>query len=169
MCVCGCVFRQGANEFTGTSLPRAVPISYYHISAGWEVPGLLYEICGPSRGWAGPEMLLPGPQSQDHTPYPPPLPPQHLFALVVSAITGNFHRLSGGGDRWPEPHGGEQVLFPTSQCPLHSSGVPDGNEGAADSGAAELVVPGGTAKEGASGGLTASWSSEAGFLLPQPH
>lgn len=94
------MFRQGANEFTGTSLPRAVPISYYHISAGWEVPVLLYEICGPSRGWAGPEMLLPGPQSQDHTPSPPPLPPSiyllWLYLLSREIFTGSVAVGTGG-------------------------------------------------------------------------
>lgn len=45
-CACVCVFRRGANEFTETSLPRAVPTSRYHISAIWEVPGL-YELRQP--------------------------------------------------------------------------------------------------------------------------
>lgn len=78
---------------------------------------------------------------------------------------------------------GRQVLLSTVLCPLPSFQIPGGNGGAADIAAvgaaaaagalghiAEAVAGAGAAAgEGWGGDPTASGSSKAGFLLPQPH
>lgn len=64
---------------------------------------------------------------------------------------------------------GEKGLPPTSLCLLHPFQIPGGSGDAAGTAAAPVVGPGNTAMEGAVGDLTASGSSQAGFLLPQPH
>lgn len=78
---------------------------------------------------------------------------------------------------------GRQVLLSAVLCPLPSFQIPGGNGGAADTAAvgaaaaagalgrtAEAVAGAGAAAgEGLGGDPTASGSSKAGFLLPQPH
>lgn len=64
---------------------------------------------------------------------------------------------------------GERRACPPPHCPLHPFQIPDESGDAADTSAAPVVVPGDTAMEGVVGDPTASGSSQAGFLLPQPH
>ena len=131
-------------------------------------PGSLYELSETPWGWAEPGLFLPW----LIVPWGHNTPP----AFICFGCFQHWGEFSDTKRQW-ERGGlslwGEQVLPPSHSAPLHSFQIPDENDAAAGAAAGTAagaaVVPGDTARAGVGGDPTASGSSQAGFLLPQPH